>query len=141
MSTIDKDEDIQTGSGGSKPGNSSACPPKGRSKLRKKPCCVRCSNHGLIISLKEHKRYCRHRFCECPSCQLTVQRQKVQAKQTALKRALEMDRNKIILPVEVNVPSCSFTRGQRVSPSSSCRTMRMSLRLRKVKGSRIEAET
>jgi len=99
MSTTDKDEDMS----GSEPGNSSTRPASAQSNKRKPPCCTRCSNHGLIILLKDHKRYCKHRNCVCGPCQLTVERQKVQARQTALKRALDMDRRKKILPEEVSL--------------------------------------
>ncbi|XP_011329739.1 uncharacterized protein LOC105274942 isoform X2 [Ooceraea biroi] len=94
MSTMNKDEDH-----GSEAGNSNASS-NSQPKKRRQPCCMRCDNHGLVIGLKQHKRYCKYQFCKCPACQLTVERQRVQARQTALKRAIEMDRSKKILPVE-----------------------------------------
>lgn len=61
------------------------------SNSRTTPNCARCRNHGLKIKLKTHKRYCKYRACTCPKCNLTFQRQRIMAHQTAMRRAMIQD--------------------------------------------------
>ncbi|GIX79206.1 hypothetical protein CEXT_711611 [Caerostris extrusa] len=43
--------------------------PGGETKTKKQlrnPKCARCRNHGRINDVKNHKRYCEFKICDCP---------------------------------------------------------------------------
>ncbi|XP_046681778.1 uncharacterized protein LOC124368578 [Homalodisca vitripennis] len=62
---------------------------------RSSPNCARCRNHDILQTLKGHKRYCKFINCTCPKCQLTVERRKVMAYSTAIRRAENQDRDRL----------------------------------------------
>lgn len=77
---------------------------------RTPPNCARCKNHGLKITLKGHKRYCKYRTCNCEKCRLTSDRQKIMALQTSWRRAQAQDEARGLLMGEVppSTPAPSF---------------------------------
>ncbi|XP_070507454.1 doublesex- and mab-3-related transcription factor dmd-4-like [Chironomus tepperi] len=79
-----------------------------KSNSRTLPNCARCSNHGLKIKLRSHKRFCAYRNCNCEKCKLTNDRQRDMALQTAMRRAHALDESRVLvqgqIPEQPKVP-------------------------------------
>lgn len=60
-------------------------------KLKRRPFCSRCRNHGKIAHVRGHKRRCEFRACQCDGCQLVECRQLVSAAQIKRRRDMKQD--------------------------------------------------
>ncbi|CAL8130230.1 unnamed protein product [Orchesella dallaii] len=61
------------------------------SKNVRSPKCAQCQNHGRQVPLKNHKRYCPWKTCQCFKCRVTHDRRKAMASQVAVRRAQAQD--------------------------------------------------
>ncbi|CAL8130060.1 unnamed protein product [Orchesella dallaii] len=55
------------------------------------PKCGQCQNHGKFVPLKNHKRFCPWKSCQCFKCTVTHERRRVMASQVAVRRADAQD--------------------------------------------------